>query len=185
MRFCSVCGHEVALKTPEDDDRQRYVCPSCHTIHYENPKIVVGSVCALDERLLLCRRAIEPRSGFWTIPAGYMELGETAEEGAAREAFEEARADIAIDGLMAVYSVKRINQVQLLFRARLLSDAVEPGPESLEVRLFRWDDIPWDQLAFPTVRWVLERAMALRGEEGPIITAGNPRDLQRGSPGAV
>jgi ADP-ribose pyrophosphatase YjhB (NUDIX family) len=174
MRFCPRCGVEVELRRPEGDDRERHVCPGCGTIHYHNPKIVVGSVCTLGGRLLLCRRAIPPRAGFWTIPAGYMELGESAEEGARREAWEEARARIEIEGLLAVYSVRRINQVQLLYRARLLDAEVRPGPESREVLLVEWSNIPWDELAFPTVRWILERARGLRGHEGPLVTVGNP-----------
>lgn len=164
----------MGLAVPADDDRERHVCGSCGTIHYHNPKVVVGAVCTWGERLLLCRRAIEPRAGFWTIPAGYMELGETAEEGAMREAWEEARARIAIDGLLAVYSVRRIDQVQLLYRARLLDPEVAPGPESLEVRLLGWHEIPWEDLAFPTVHWVLRRAGELRHSEGPIVTMRDP-----------
>jgi ADP-ribose pyrophosphatase YjhB (NUDIX family) len=172
--FCPICGGTTERLRPAGDDRERDVCADCGNVHYLNPKIVVGAVCSLEERLLLCRRAIEPRIGFWTIPAGYMEVGETAEEGAMREAWEEARARIAIDGLIAVYSVKRIDQVQLLYRARLLDARVEAGPESLEVRLVSWSAIPWDDLAFPTVHWVLRRAIELRGRDGPLVTAGNP-----------
>jgi ADP-ribose pyrophosphatase YjhB (NUDIX family) len=178
MRFCPSCGTEVERKVPAGDDRLRHVCPGCGEVHYHNPKIVVGSVCTLGDRLLLCRRAIEPRRGFWTIPAGYLELGESAEAGALREAWEEARARIALEGLMAVYSVERIGQVQLLYRARLLDAAVAAGPESLEVRLLGWAEIPWADLAFPTVRWILEHAGALRGQEGPLVTVGNPGDRQ-------
>ncbi len=165
MRFCPGCGADVELARPEGDDRERFVCTSCATIHYVNPKIVVGAVCMLGDRLLLCRRAIEPRIGFWTVPAGWMEIGETAEEGAVREAWEEARARIEIDGLISVYSIPRIAQVQILFRARLVDADVAPGPESQEVRLVGWDEIPWDELAFPTVTWVLRRAFELRGQE--------------------
>lgn len=168
------------MAIPEGDDRHRHVCAACETIHYHNPKIVVGSVCTLDDRLLICRRAIEPRLGFWTIPAGYMELGETAEDGAIREAWEEARARIAIDGLLAVYSVPRIGQVQLLYRARLLDPAVEAGPESLEVKLVAWDEIPWDDLAFPTVHWVLRRAREAPPHRDPLVTVGNPADVDLG-----
>jgi 8-oxo-dGTP pyrophosphatase MutT (NUDIX family) len=114
MRFCPSCGARLERRRPEGDDRDRHVCPTCGAVHYQNPKIVVGSVCTFGERVLLCRRAIPPRSGFWTIPAGYLEQGETAEEGAMREAWEEARARIELDGLLAVYSVARIDQVQLL-----------------------------------------------------------------------
>jgi len=174
MRYCPSCGGAIERRVPELDDRERHVCIACATIHYANPKIVVGSVCTMGDRLLLCRRAIEPGHGLWTIPAGYLELGETAEEGAVREAWEEARATIRIEGLIAVYSLKRIDQVQLLYRAQLTRPEIAAGPESLEVVLTGWDAIPWDDLAFPTVHWVLRRAMDLRGEAGPFIPAGNP-----------
>ena len=168
MRFCPSCGGALELRVPPGEDRDRHVCGSCGTVHYQNPKVIVGSVCTWGDRLLLCRRAIEPRSGYWTIPAGFLELGETAEDGARREAWEEARARIAIEGLLAAYSVPRIGQVQLLYRARLLDAAVEPGPESLEVSLVGWDAIPWEELAFPSVTWVLRRAGELRGHDAPF-----------------
>ncbi len=174
MRFCSTCAGPIEQRIPPNDDRERHVCQACNTVHYVNPKVVVGSVCTLDDRLLLCRRAIEPGLGLWTIPAGYLENGETVEEGARREAWEEARAQIALEGLIAVYSIKRIDQVQLLYRARLTSDDVAAGPESLEVMLVDWAHIPWSELAFPTVRWVLRHAAALRGKAGPFIPTGNP-----------
>lgn len=174
MRFCPACGSAVELRVPAQDDRERHVCSACATVHYHNPKVVVGSVCTFEDRLLLCRRAIEPGRGLWTIPAGYMELGETAEAGAAREAWEEARAAIEIEGLIAVYSLARLGQVQLLYKARLTTPAVAAGPESLEVRLAEWRDIPWGELAFPTVGWVLRQAQALRGSTGPFVPAGNP-----------
>lgn len=174
MRFCSSCGGSIEWRIPPLDDRERHVCRSCATVHYSNPKVVVGSVCTLGERLLLCRRAIEPSRGLWTIPAGYLENGETVEEGARREAWEEARAAIDLEGLIAVYSIKRIDQVQLHFRARLTRSEVAAGPESLEVMLVGWDEIPWDELAFPTVHWVLRRAAELRGQKGPFVPVGNP-----------
>lgn len=183
MRFCSACGGPVEQLVPALDDRLRHVCPACDTVHYLNPKIVVGSVCTFGDRLLICRRAIEPRRGLWTIPAGYMELGETAEDGARREAWEEARAVIRIEGLLAVYSLPRIDQVQLLYRARLTVPEVAAGPESLEVRLIDWQDIPWDELAFTTVGWVLRRALELRGTDGPYVPVGNPPDSGRGGAG--
>ncbi|HZF77372.1 MAG TPA: NUDIX hydrolase [Acetobacteraceae bacterium] len=142
-------------RIPEGEDRERLTCSTCGFIAYENPKVVVGSVVSDDGRILLCRRAIEPRRSFWTIPAGYMELGETVEEGARREAWEEARARIRLDGMLAVYSIARIGQVQVLFRARLAEPGVEAGPETLELAWFGWNEIPWDSLAFPSVRWVL------------------------------
>ena len=140
---------------PPDDDRRRLVCDHCGHVQYENPKIVVGSVVEHDDRILLCRRAIEPRDGFWTLPAGYLELGESPEEGARREAREEACADLSIDRLLAVYSITRISQVQLIYRAHLASPEFAAGPESREVGLFAWEDIPWSDLAFPSVHWSL------------------------------
>lgn len=174
MHYCPGCGSPVERRVPELDDRERHVCTACATVHYMNPKVVVGCVCTLGDRLLLCRRAIAPGLGLWTIPAGYLENGETVEEGTRREAWEEARAEIAIEGLIAVYSIKRIDQVQLLYKARLTRPEIAAGPESLEVMLTTWADIPWDELAFPTVRWVLRRALDLRGVEGPFVPVGNP-----------
>jgi ADP-ribose pyrophosphatase YjhB (NUDIX family) len=145
------------LKIPEGDNRERKVCAECGFIAYENPKVVVGAVCRWEERILLCRRAIEPRAGFWTLPAGYLELNEATPEGAAREAWEEARAQIAIEGLLAVYDIPRLSQVQLIYRAALVSPDIAPGPESLDVRLFAWDEIPWQEIAFPSVVWALEQ----------------------------
>lgn len=143
-------------RIPEGDDRERRVCDDCGFIDYENPKIVVGAVAlASDGRIVLCRRAIPPRLGYWTIPAGYMELNETAADGAAREAWEEARITLEIEGVLAVYSIPRISQVQIIHRARLTVDDYAPGPESQEVALFAWEEIPWDDLAFPSVRWAL------------------------------
>ena len=136
-------------RIPDGDDRERLVCPDCGFISYENPKVVVGSVALWDGRILLCRRAIPPREGYWTLPAGYLETGETTEAGAAREAWEEARAEIEIETLLAVYNIPRISQVQLIYRAALANPDVSPGPESHEVGLFDWADIPWDDIAFP------------------------------------
>jgi ADP-ribose pyrophosphatase YjhB (NUDIX family) len=178
---------------PEGDNREREICADCGYIAYENPKIVVGSVVvAPDRRVLLCRRAIEPRLGFWTLPAGFMELGETLEEGAMREAYEEAQARIHIEGILGVFSISRIGQVQILFRARFSDHALEEQPvtplfgvgeESLEVGLFEWDSIPWDELAFPTARWALEawRSVGMGAIGAPV---GNPPEDPRGiSPG--
>ncbi len=162
----------VTRAIPAGDDRERATCLDCGFIHYENPKIIVGAVARLDGRFLLCRRAIEPRRGFWTLPAGYMELGETPEAGAEREAWEEARARIRIDGLLAIYSVPRISQVQLIYRADLIDPAIAAGPESEAVGLFAWDEIPWAELAFPTVRWSLDAAR--RAPIGPLVPETNP-----------
>ena len=166
---------------PEGDNRPREVCDSCGYVAYDNPKIVVGSVVATEGRVLLCRRAIEPRRGFWTLPAGYLEHGETLEEGAAREAQEEAGVDIRSDGVLALYSISRIGQVQVMFRAHF-AGAIEfaPGIESLDVRLFEWDEIPWDELAFPSVHWALN-AWREAGD-GPLgAPAHNPVSDARGT----
>lgn len=146
-------------KSVEGDDRERLVCDNCGWIHYENPKIVVGSVVVAEEdgqeKFLLCRRAIEPRRAFWTIPAGYLEEHETTAAGAEREAWEEAKAKIEIKALLSVYNIPRISQVQLIYLARLPVLDFAPGIESLEVKLYTWDEIPWDELAFPSVHWAL------------------------------
>jgi ADP-ribose pyrophosphatase YjhB (NUDIX family) len=165
-------------RIPEGEDRERLICGDCGYIAYENPKIVVGSVVSEGGRVLLCRRAIEPRRGFWTLPAGYMELGETTEEGAKREAWEEARARLELDGLLAIYSIARIGQVQIIYRAHLAEPGFAPGPESLDVRFFAWEEIPWDELAFPSVHWSLKAWKAA----GPGI-AGNPPQDPRGVAG--
>ncbi len=151
-------------RVPVGDNRERQVCDTCGFVSYENPKVVVGSVCTWGDRILLCRRAIEPRRGFWTLPAGYLEAHEATVDGAAREAMEEACAHIAIDALLAVYNIPRISQVQVIYRARLLSDDVAAGPESEEVGLFTWEEIPWDELAFPSVRWALRHFHEVRDQ---------------------
>ena len=153
---------------PEGDNRERLICPDCGFISYDNPKVVVGSVAAWDGKILLCRRAIPPRSGLWTLPAGYLELNETSEAGALREAWEEARARLAIDGLLAVYNIPRISQVQLIYRARLVSPDIAAGEESEEVALFDWADIPWREIAFPSVKWALAH---YRESNGKPLTA--------------
>jgi ADP-ribose pyrophosphatase YjhB (NUDIX family) len=152
MKFCSNCGAAVTLRVPPGDNLQRHVCDACHAIHYQNPRMVVGCIVESGDRLLLCRRGIEPRHGLWTVPAGYMENGETTFQGALRETLEEANARVEIDSLYALYNIPHINQVYLLFRARLLDPNVSPGAETLEVRLFAESEIPWDQIAFASVR---------------------------------
>jgi ADP-ribose pyrophosphatase YjhB (NUDIX family) len=167
---------------PEGDNRERSVCTDCGYVAYENPKVVVGSVIVAGDSILMCRRAIQPRLGFWTIPAGYLELGETLQEGAAREALEEAETSIAIDGILGIFSIARIGQVQVIFRARFAEShamVFGPGPESLEVRLFSWDDIPWDEIAFPSVHWALH-AWRDAGSGALGAPAGNPPDDVRG-----
>ena len=160
-------------RVPEGDDRQRLVCRDCGFVNYENPKIVVGSVATWQGRVLLCRRAIAPRRGFWTLPAGYLELHEAAADGARREAWEEARAELEIDQLLAVYSIPRISQIQLIFRAGLVTPEVSAGPETLELDLFEWAEIPWDDLAFPSVHWALRDYDELRGV-AVFAPRGNP-----------
>ena len=153
-----------AWRVPEGDTTERHVCGRCGHVHYANPKIVVGAVVTHGDRILLCRRAIEPRKTFWTLPAGYLEEHETPEDGARREAREEANADIVIDALLAVYAVPHISQVQLMYRASLAQPGFSPGPESLDVALFEWDDIPWTELAFPSVQWALDHYRVVRGK---------------------
>lgn len=141
------------------------MCGDCGWIHYDNPKIVVGAVVTHEGKFLMCRRAIEPRVNYWTIPAGFLEEHESTEEGAIRETQEEALAEIRIDSLLAVYNVPRISQVQLIYRARLTKLEFAPGPESLEVALYGWDDIPWDELAFPSVLWALNHHREVLGQD--------------------
>lgn len=161
---------------PEGDNRDRMICADCGFVLYDNPKIVVGSVARWGERILLCRRAINPRRGFWTLPAGYLELNEATSAGAEREAWEEAQARIAIDGLLAIYDIPRLSQVQLIYRARLLDENVAAGEESLEVALFGWDDIPWDEIAFPSVRWALNHEREARASGNFTTRIGAPTD---------
>ena len=162
MKFCSNCGAPVTRKVPPGDSLPRYVCDACNTIHYQNPRMVVGCIVEWDARILLCRRAIEPRCGLWTVPAGYMENGETMHQGAIRETLEEATARVELGPLYAIYNIPHINQVYILFRARLLDLDFKAGAETLEVNLFAEPDIPWDQLAFATVRNTLTHYYADR-----------------------
>ena len=157
MKFCPECGAPVELRIPPDDNRARHICTVCTTIHYQNPKMIVGAIPEWEDgRILLCRRAIEPRHGLWTLPAGFMENGETTPEAAARETLEEANAQVKIGDLYSMYNIPYINQVYLLFRARLLNLDFSPGVESLEVTLFAESDIPWDNLAFRAVSLTLK-----------------------------
>jgi ADP-ribose pyrophosphatase YjhB (NUDIX family) len=158
----------VVRAVPDGDDRERLICRDCGFVNYENPKIVTGAVVVEAGKVLLCRRAIEPRRGYWTIPAGYLELNETVEAGARREAYEEAGVRLVLDGLLAVYNIPRISQVQLIYAARLAEPGIEAGPESLEVRFFGWDEIPEDEIAFPSVHWALAHRRSL---DGPVPAA--------------
>jgi len=169
-------GAHFERRIPEGDTVERYVCGRCGHVHYSNPKIVVGSVVAHEGLILLCRRAIEPRKGLWTLPAGFLEDHESPEQGALREAHEEACAQIVIDALLAVYTVPHISQVQLMYRATLAKPHYACGPESLEVKLFDWDAIPWEELAFPSVEWALRhyRETAHLSVFAPFVNP-NPR----------
>ena len=151
MKFCNLCGGPVALQIPEDDDRERHVCQNCAAIHYVNPKVVVGCLPTVGDRILLCKRAIEPRYGKWTLPAGFMENRETTAEGAAREMWEEAEARAVDMALYRIFDVPHISQVYVFYRCQVLDDQFGAGSESLESKLYSEADIPWDELAFPVV----------------------------------
>jgi ADP-ribose pyrophosphatase YjhB (NUDIX family) len=161
--YCPECGGRIELRIPQDDHRERHICTVCATIHYQNPKLIVGAIPEWqDGRILLCRRAIEPRHGLWTLPAGFMENGETTAAAAARETLEEANARVAIGDLYSMHNLPYINQVHLLYRAQLLDLDFFPGVESLEVELFTENDIPWDTLAFRPVKFTLQRYFSER-----------------------
>lgn len=157
MKFCSHCGQSISLLVPDGDDRQRHVCTGCDVIHYQNPRIITGCIPVLDNKVLLCKRAIEPRRGWWTLPAGYLENGETLEEGALRESREEANLTLQLKTLYSVVDIPHIHQVYMIYLADILTDDFGPGSESLETRLFDQGSIPWSELAFPVITWTLKR----------------------------
>ena len=167
MKHCSSCGETVSRKTPDGDTYERWVCDACGTIHYQNPKVVVGCVPAKDGKVLLCKRAIEPRYGFWTVPAGFMEIGETIAQGAARETMEEACAKVEIGHLFASVDVVRAGQLHLFFTADLVSD-FSAGTESLDVALFTEDEIPWDDIAFRSGVFALQKYFEDAGENNGV-----------------
>ena len=156
MKFCTGCGSSVTLRIPEGDDRERFVCTSCEVIHYVNPRVIVGCVPIHEGKVLLCKRAIEPRLGYWTLPAGFMENGETTPQGAARETWEEAKAKVSGLELYRVFDVPYISQVYMFYRCTLDNGEFGVGPESLETGLYSEDEIPWDEIAFPVVRETLK-----------------------------
>ena len=162
MNFCTACGAPVALKIPAGDSLPRHVCGGCGAIHYRNPRLVVGALPEWEDRVLLCRRAIEPRHGKWTLPAGFMENGETVAAAALRETLEEACARVELGAMYTLISVPHIHQVHVIYRSRLLDLDFAPGAETLELRLFAEDEIPWDEIAFRTVRQTLEHFFADR-----------------------
>ncbi|CAA0119261.1 NADH pyrophosphatase [BD1-7 clade bacterium] len=174
MKFCSECGQQVTHKVPELDDRKRYVCDSCGVIHYQNPKVIVGSLPVWQDQVLLCRRAIEPRYGYWTLPAGFMENGETTLEGAIRETQEEAGALLKDGTLYRLFDIPMINQVYLFYLAELQTPGMDPGIESLEVRMFDEADIPWDELAFPVMNDVLKEFFDDRRKNQYPVRTGLP-----------
>jgi ADP-ribose pyrophosphatase YjhB (NUDIX family) len=151
MKYCSHCGEAVSVRVPKGDNLPRHVCDACGIVHYQNPKVVVGCIPEWEDRILLCRRAIEPRYGLWTLPAGFMENGETVQQGAARETLEEACARVSVGDLYALFNLPHINQIYMLFRARLMDLDFGPGDESLEVMLMREAQIPWHEIAFPVI----------------------------------
>ncbi len=155
MKYCSFCRAELHYEIPDDDNRHRYVCRSCDIVHYQNPRVVTGCLPIWQDKVLLCKRAISPRHGYWTLPAGFMELGETSFEGALRETMEEANARVEIDRLFAVFNLPHVDQVYMMFQSRLMDLDFFPGVESQEVELFSESDIPWDKLAFSTIRHTL------------------------------
>ena len=165
MKFCSECGQGVTARVPDGDTRSRFVCDHCQTIHYQNPRIVAGCLAVHERQVLLCKRAIEPRMGYWTLPAGFMENGETTEEAALRETWEEARARLQSQQLYMLFNLPHINQVYMFFRGELADLDFSAGEESLEVRLFHEADIPWDELAFPTVGKTLKQYFIDRQQE--------------------
>lgn len=173
MKFCSACGQTVSLRTPDGDHLPRHVCEACGTVHYQNPKLVVGCVPEYDGRILLCKRAIEPRHGYWTVPAGFMENGETTQEGARRETWEEALADVEIGTLLAIVHVLHADQVHVMFRAKLREPQFGVGAESLEVRLCVEAEVPWQDIAFRSVDFALRKFFddRRRGVEDHHFTA--------------
>ena len=163
IKHCRNCGIAVVYRLPDDGDtKERAICPACTTVHYENPLNVVGTVPYWGDKILLCKRNIEPRFGKWTLPAGFLELGETTAQGAARETHEEAGAQIEMEGLFSIISVARVGQVHMFYRARLLSDQFAPGVETIETQLYAEHEIPWDEIAFRTVKETLELFFADR-----------------------
>lgn len=175
VNYCSHCGEKVVFRVPEGDNLPRHLCEACGSIHYLNPRLIIGTLPEWEDRILLCRRAIEPRRGFWTLPAGFMELGETAEQAALRETLEEANARVELSGLFTLLSVPHVDQVHLFYRAQLLDLDFSAGPESLEVALFREAEIPWKDLAFRTVTTTLQHYLTDRSSGKFVFRTGELR----------
>jgi ADP-ribose pyrophosphatase YjhB (NUDIX family) len=179
VKFCSSCGQPVALRVPPGDDRERFVCDACGTIHYQNPKIVTGCLPIYEGRVLLCKRAIHPRSGLWTLPAGFLENGETTVEGAIRETREEACAEVSVHGLYTVFNLPHISQIYMFFRADLTNPNFSAGPESTDVQLFEESQIPWEELAFPVIRDTLRHYFSDRSAGDFPVRVGDIRYKER------
>ena len=162
MKYCSSCGSKVELKVPQDDNFPRYCCTNCDAIHYQNPNIVTGTIPIMKDRILLCKRAIHPRPGMWTLPAGFLENGETLGQGAFRETLEETNTEVKMGNLYAIFNIPQISQIYMLFFAEVLREDFGKTPESLEVKLFKEEEIPWQELAFPFVPIVLKNYFADR-----------------------
>jgi len=173
MNYCNACVGPLQHQVPAGDNRPRHVCSACGAIHYRNPKVVTGTIPAWQDQVLLCKRAIKPRYGLWTLPAGFLENGETSHQGAVRETLEEANARVAVEGLYSTFNLPHIDQIYMLFRAQLLDLDFAPGEESLEVALFREDQIPWDKLAFPVVAETLRLFFTDRANGGFGIHMGD------------
>ncbi|MCH8019365.1 NUDIX hydrolase [candidate division KSB1 bacterium] len=157
MKFCSNCGQKISFGKVPDDEKERFYCENCNFIHYQNPKIIVGTLPRWEDKILLCKRAIEPRKNLWTLPAGFLENGERIEDGGIRETVEEANAEIEIDRLFSVYSLPHVSQIYCMFLAHLVNLNFHPGHESLEVELFKKEEIPWDEIAFSSIRFTLDK----------------------------
>lgn len=192
MKFCTLCGNSLGLLIPADDDRERHVCTGCGHVHYQNPRVIVVALPCFEDKVLLCRRAIEPRYGLWTLPGGFMENGESTLDAARRETMEEACARIEVHDLYALFNVIHIDQVHLFFRATLLNLDFAAGKESLEVRLFREEDIPWQELAFPAVTSTLQHYfLDLPSRRFPLrladvtVSANNSRTIKIHDPGTL
>ncbi len=183
MNFCSHCGSDqIRLKIPEGDTFPRYMCPNCNTVHYQNPKIIVGCLVVHEQRILLCRRAIEPRFGLWNLPGGFMENGETVQEGACRETWEEARAEVNLIRLHSVYNLPHVNQVYIHFLADMPKRYFEVTPESSEVQLFAESEIPWDEIAFSSTTFSLQKFFEYRHEAAPPVHVGEYRPTPKVPP---
>lgn len=181
MKYCSACGEKVNLAIPEGDNRYRFVCDSCQTIHYENPKVVTGCIAEWEDKILFCKRAIEPKLGLWTLPAGFMENAETNLEGAARETLEEANADVENMRLFCVFSIPHINQVYTMYIGLLVDGTASPGVESLDVALLTEDEVPWDEIAFHVVTETLKLYYSDKKQGHFVTHYGDIRKQNNGS----